>query len=207
MMRDTEAEELAMPGCLLLRFSESGLCEELREYWHIEMGSRIFPSEEWGNEENSVIEHVPHSRQGGLSIPVGDPMSRPTNYNQNVIETFRANGGKVSGPNQLLLLTTIGAKSHQPRTTPVAYSTDGDRLVIVASKAGAPTNPDWYFNLLANPLVTVELGTEQFQARASVVAGAERDRLYAQHAALMPGFADYQQKTSRQIPVIVLERV
>lgn len=134
-------------------------------------------------------------------------MSGPGNYNQIVIEKFRANGGKVEGPNQLILLTTIGAKSHQPRTTPVAYSTDGDRLVIVASKGGGPTNPDWYFNLLANPVVTVELGTEKFQARASVVGEPERTRLYAQHAALMPGFADYLQKTTRQIPVIVLERI
>jgi deazaflavin-dependent oxidoreductase (nitroreductase family) len=134
-------------------------------------------------------------------------MSSPGNYNQIVIQQFRANGGKVSGPNQLILLTTIGAKSKQPRTTPVAYSTDGDRLVIAASKGGGPTNPDWYFNLLANPMVTVELGTEQFQARASVVTGAERDRLYAQHAALMPGFADYEKKTARRIPVVVLERI
>jgi deazaflavin-dependent oxidoreductase (nitroreductase family) len=134
-------------------------------------------------------------------------MSSPGNYNQIVIQQFRANGGKVSGPNQLILLTTIGAKSKQPRTTPVAYSTDGDRLVIAASKGGGPTNPDWYFNLLANPMVTVKLGTEQFQARASVVTGAERDRLYAQHAALMPGFADYEKKTARRIPVVVLERI
>ncbi len=133
-------------------------------------------------------------------------MSAP-NYNQIVIQQFRANGGKVNGPNQLILLTTIGAKSHQPRTTPVAYSTDGDRLVIVASKAGAPTNPDWYYNLLANPIVTVELGTEKFQARATVVTGEERDRLYARHAELMPGFAEYPKKTTRQIPVIVLERI
>ncbi|HLY31540.1 MAG TPA: nitroreductase family deazaflavin-dependent oxidoreductase [Ktedonobacterales bacterium] len=134
-------------------------------------------------------------------------MSFPGNYNQVVIEKFRANGGKVEGPNQLLLLTTIGAKSHQPHTTPVAYSTDGDRLVIVASKGGAPTNPAWYHNLLANPVVTVELGTERFQARATVVTGPERDRLYAQHAALMPGFAEYTKKTTRQIPVILLERM
>ena len=132
----------------------------------------------------------------------------PNNYNQIVIEQFRANGGKVQGPNQLLLLTTTGARSGQPRTMPLAYSTDGDRLVIVASKGGAPTNPDWYFNLLANPVVTVELGNETFQARASVVADEqERERLYAQHAALMPGFADYTQKTTRKIPVILLERI
>lgn len=134
-------------------------------------------------------------------------MSVPNNYNQTVIEKFRANGGSVDGPNTLLLLTTIGAKSGQPRTTPVAYSTDGDRLVIIASKGGAPTNPDWYHNLLANPTVTVELGTERFQAHATIAEGQERERLYAKHAAQMPGFAEYQQKTTRQIPVVILDRI
>lgn len=134
-------------------------------------------------------------------------MTGPTNYNQVVIDTFRANSGKVQGPNQLILLTTTGAKSGQPRTTPIAYSTDGDRLVIAASKGGAPTNPDWYYNLLANPIVTVELGTEKFQARATVADEPERERLYARHAELMPGFADYLKKTSRKIPVVLLERI
>ena len=95
-------------------------------------------------------------------------MSNPYSYNQTVIETFRKNGGSVAGPNRLLLLTTTGARSGQPRTTPLAYSTDGDRLVIAASKGGSPTNPDWFHNLLANPVVTVELGGETFQARATV---------------------------------------
>lgn len=134
-------------------------------------------------------------------------MESPTNYNHMVIERFRANGGKVDSHAHLLLLTTTGAKSSQPYTTPIAYSTDGERLVIIASKGGAPTNPDWYHNLLAHPDVTVELGTERFQARATIAEGQERERLYAQHAALMPGFAEYQQKTTRQIPVIVLERI
>lgn len=134
-------------------------------------------------------------------------MSYPGNYNQIVIEKFRANGGNVGGPNALLLLTTTGAKSGQPRTAPVAYSRDGDHLVIIASKAGGPTNPDWYHNLLANPIVTVELGNERFQARASVAEGQERERLYDQHATLMPGFAEYKQKTTRQIPVILLDRI
>lgn len=134
-------------------------------------------------------------------------MSGPNNYNQLLIDTFRANGGKVPGPNRLMLLTTTGARSGLARTTPVAYSTDGDRLVIAASKGGAPTNPDWYFNLVAHPIVTVELGTERFQARASVVEGQERERLYARHAELMPGFAEYPKKTTRQIPVVLLERI
>jgi deazaflavin-dependent oxidoreductase (nitroreductase family) len=134
-------------------------------------------------------------------------MSTYSNFNQTVIERFRQNGGNVSGWGRLLLLTTTGAKSGLPRTTPLAYSTDGDRLVIVASKGGAPTNPDWYHNLLANPTATVELGTERFQVRAHVVAGHERERLYAHHAELMPGFAEYPRKTTRQIPVVLLERL
>ncbi len=134
-------------------------------------------------------------------------MSAPTNYNQIVIETFRKNGGKVQGGMNLLLLTTTGAKSGQPRIAPLAYSTDGDRYVVAASKAGAPTNPDWFHNILANPEVTVEVGDEKFQARATVAEDEERNRLYAQHAELMPGFAEYETKTTRRIPIVVLERV
>ena len=131
-------------------------------------------------------------------------------FNQTVIAEFRTSSGKVGGMfanMPLLLLTTIGAKSGQPRTTPVAYIIDGDHFAIVASKAGAPTNPDWYHNILANPVVTVEIGGERFQARAVVAEEQERKRLYAQMVARVPQFAEYQQKTSRQIPVAVLERV
>ena len=138
-------------------------------------------------------------------------MSNPQNErNLGIIQEFRANAGKVGGPfagRSLLLLHTIGAKSGQPRINPVACINDGDRLVIIASKGGAPTNPDWYHNLLANPLVTVETGTEQFQAKATVAAEPERTRLYNQMVAMMPGFAGYQQKTTRIIPVIILTRV
>lgn len=138
-------------------------------------------------------------------------MSQPNDFNQTLIAEFRANGGQIrSGPfagRDLLLLTTRGARSGQPRTNPLAYTTDGDRLVVIASKAGAPTNPDWYYNLLANPEITVEVGTERYQARAVVVADTERERLFAQMVAMMPGFAAYQQKTTRQIPVVVLERL
>lgn len=135
-------------------------------------------------------------------------MSGPHNFNQTIIETFRANGGKVPGWSRLLLLTTTGAKTGVQRTSPIAYSTDGDRLVIAASKGGAPTHPSWYSNLLANPIVTVELDSERFQARATVVTDVvERDRLYAQHAELMPGFAEYEKKTTRKIPVVLLERI
>lgn len=134
-------------------------------------------------------------------------MSSVSNYNQTVIETFRANGGNVPGRNSLLLLTTTGAKSGQPRTSPLAYSKDETRYVILASKAGAPTNPDWYYNLLAHPIVTVEVGGETFQARATVTEGAERERLFAEHVRQMPGFGEYQEKTTRQIPVIALQRI
>jgi deazaflavin-dependent oxidoreductase (nitroreductase family) len=137
-------------------------------------------------------------------------VTRPNDFNQSLIEEFRANDGKVTGVfagRPLLLLTTTGAKSGQPRVSPLVYTTDGDRIVIIASKGGAPTNPDWYRNIVANPVVTVELPGETFQARATVIEGAERTRLYDAQAALMPGFAEYQQKTTRQIPVIVLERI
>lgn len=137
-------------------------------------------------------------------------MSNPNDFNQQIIAAYRASGGQSTGPfppGSLILLNTVGAKSGQPRTNPLVFTTDGDRLVIIASKAGAPTNPDWYYNVLAQPLVTVEQGNEKFQARAVVPTGAERDRLYMQMAALMPQFAEYERNTSRQMPVIVLERM
>jgi deazaflavin-dependent oxidoreductase (nitroreductase family) len=137
-------------------------------------------------------------------------MSNEMNWNQAIIEEFRANSGKVGGPftgATLLLLHTTGAKSGKERVTPVAYVTDGDRLVIVASKGGAPTHPDWYYNLLANPVVTVEVGTEKFQARAAVTSEPERTRLYDKMVAMMPGFSEYPLKTTRVIPVMTLSRV
>ena len=130
-------------------------------------------------------------------------------WNRPIIEEFQANGGQVGGPYAgvpLLLLTTTGAKSGQQRINPLAYHTDGERLVVIASKAGAPTHPDWYHNLVAHPDVTVEVGTETFEARASVVQGAQRDELYANRVALMPNFAAYQAKVTRTIPVVVLTR-
>lgn len=132
------------------------------------------------------------------------------NWNKQVIAEFRENGGKVGGMFEgapLLLLTTTGAKSGQPRLSPLAYSTDDDNLVIIASKAGAPEHPAWFHNIRANPEVTVEVGTETFPARASVPSGAERRRLYDQMAAKMPNFAEYELKTTREIPVVVLERI
>ncbi|HWD04112.1 MAG TPA: nitroreductase family deazaflavin-dependent oxidoreductase [Amycolatopsis sp.] len=131
-------------------------------------------------------------------------------WNQNVIDEFRANEGKVGGMFEganLLLLTHTGAKTGRQRVTPLVYATDGDRLVIAASKAGADTNPDWYHNLVANPKVTVEIGTDSADATATLVEDrAERDRLYGLLSAHMPGFADYEKKTERLIPVFVLDR-
>jgi deazaflavin-dependent oxidoreductase (nitroreductase family) len=131
--------------------------------------------------------------------------------NQPIIDEFRANNGKVGGyfaGANMLLLHAAGAKTGKPRTNPLVYVTDGDRLVIIASKGGAPSNPDWYYNLLANPLVTVELGNEQFQARATpVTEEPERSRLYAKMVDHRAGFAEYEEKTSRKIPAIILERV
>jgi deazaflavin-dependent oxidoreductase (nitroreductase family) len=131
-------------------------------------------------------------------------------YNRALIEEFRANHGKVTGMFEnapVLLLTTTGAKSGQSRTTPVAYTRDGEHVVVIASKAGAPTSPDWYHNLVAHPDVTVELPDDTFAARARVADEPERTRLYNAQAALMPGFKEYEQKTTRKIPVVILERV
>ena len=136
-------------------------------------------------------------------------MSEFDDWNRQIIEEFHANGGKVGGQFAgftLLLLTTTGAKSGKRRVNPLGYTTDGDRLVIIASKGGAPSSPDWYYNLLAHPEVTVEVGSETFQATASVVDGEEHDTLYAKMVAIAPQFAEYQQKTTRKIPVVVLER-
>lgn len=131
-------------------------------------------------------------------------------FNNQVVEEFRTNGGKVGnmfeGKN-VLLLTTIGAKSGEERLSPLVYTRDGDRYVIAASMGGAPKNPAWYHNLVANPKVTVEVGTEKFEATATVVEDrAERDRLYAGMVAHAEGFADYEKKTTRVIPIVVLER-
>ena len=136
-------------------------------------------------------------------------MSSPNDYNQALIEEFRANGGKVNGQfagASLVLLTTTGAKSGKERTNPLVYFKDGDHIIIVASKGGAPTNPDWYYNILAHPDVTLEIGTERFQAHAVVAEDAERDRIFAAVSQSNPGFAQYQQQTTRKIPIVILER-
>ena len=131
-------------------------------------------------------------------------------WNEPIIEEFRANQGKVGGPfegRSLLLLHHTGARTGAVRVNPLAYRRDGDRLVVFASKGGAPRNPDWYYNLLAHPRATVEVGTETWEVHARVADSDERERLWAEVKEEMPGFASYERRTSRQIPVIILERV
>jgi len=136
-------------------------------------------------------------------------MADRNDWNRKMIEEFRVNGGKVGGMwegRPLLLLTTTGARSGQRHTTPTMYLRDSDRLLIFATKGGAPSHPDWYHNLAAHPQVTVEVGKETYEATATVLKGEERDRLYARQAELYPQFGDYQKRTTRKIPVIALER-
>ena len=138
-----------------------------------------------------------------------DRVAQMLDFNNKIIEEFRANEGKVTGPFSgapLLLLTTTGAKSGVTRTTPLAYSADGDRLIIIASYAGGPRHPAWFLNLRANPEVTIELPNETFTTNVVITEGEERQRLFDQQAARMPNFAEYQAKTSRQIPVVVIPR-
>jgi deazaflavin-dependent oxidoreductase (nitroreductase family) len=130
-------------------------------------------------------------------------------FNRAIIEEFRENEGRVGGPFEgapVLLLTSTGARSGERRTTPVMYLPDDDRMVIFASKGGAPTNPAWYHNLIANPTAVVEVGPETVEVNARVTSGDERERLFNRQAGLYPQFADYAQKTSREIPVVALER-
>ena len=130
-------------------------------------------------------------------------------YNRRLIEEFRATRGLSSGPfagRALLLLTTTGARSGLRRTTPMMYIPEGERLLVIASNIGAPKHPDWYHNLAADPHVTVEVGAEAFDASAVVVEGAERERLWAWIVEQYPFFAEHQAKTTRQIPVVALER-
>ena len=136
-------------------------------------------------------------------------MTDQNDYNRQLIEEFRANRGKSGGPFEgrpLLLLTTTGAKSGQRRTTPMMYVPDGDRLMVIASNVGAPTHPAWYHNLVAHPQVIVEVGAETFDATAIVTTGEERHRLWTRIVESYPFFTEHQAKTTRQIPVIVLER-
>jgi len=132
-------------------------------------------------------------------------------WNEAMIADFRAHAGQITtGPMAgatLILLTTTGAKSGEPRVTPVAFTRDEERYVIVGSNRGLPTDPAWLANLRAHPEVTVEVGPERFEARAVVTSGAERRRLFDAHAATMPNFAEYERTTEREIPVVTLERI
>lgn len=137
--------------------------------------------------------------------------ARLRTMNLAIAQEFRANSGKVAmfSDREILLLTTTGAKSGEPRLSPLAYVPDGspDRLVIFASHLGSAHHPAWYHNLVAHPEVTVEVGTETFTARASTATGTEHDRLYHLFTSQLPGTEDHQSRTSRTIPMVVLERV
>ena len=148
-----------------------------------------------------LLARHPTSKRREIDVPDMDE------FNRGVIEEFRANDGKVGGPFEgapVLLLTTVGAKSRERRTTPVMYLPDGERMIIFASLGGAPNNPAWFHNLVANPSTTVEVGSDTVEVNAVVTSGEERDRLFDRQAALYPQFADYAQKTTRQIPVVAL---
>jgi deazaflavin-dependent oxidoreductase (nitroreductase family) len=142
-----------------------------------------------------------------------DPNARFNAINVDVIDQFHKNDGRIDTGMfkgaRLLLLTTTGAKSGQKRINPLAFTRDGENYVVIASKGGAPSDPDWYRNIVAHPEVGVEVstsdGVKRFAAHARAAQGAERERLYAAQAAIMPGFAEYQRKASREIPVVVLE--
>lgn len=138
-------------------------------------------------------------------------MSQPDDFNASIIEEFRANHGRLGGQFEgapMLLLHTTGARSGTERVNPVMYRALGDgRMAVFASKAGAPTNPDWYWNLRAHPEVVVEVGDERLPAVARVAGPAERRPIWEQQKADYPGFADYERATAREIPVVILEPV
>ena len=137
-------------------------------------------------------------------------MAELNDWNAKTIEEFRANGGKVGGNFEgapLLLLHTIGARSGQERVNPMMYQAVGDDYAVFASKAGAPTNPDWFHNLVAHPDASVEIGTERKPVRARVTSGDERTRIWEIQTERYPGFAEYERKTDREIPVVILEPV
>jgi len=133
-----------------------------------------------------------------------------SDFNAQIIDEFRANAGKVGGPFEgapMVILHTTGAKSGKERVTPLVYQADGDNVVIFASKGGAPEHPAWYHNLVAHPDVVTEVGTDTTPRRARVATDQERERLWSRQKELMPGFADYEARTTRVIPVVVLEPV
>jgi deazaflavin-dependent oxidoreductase (nitroreductase family) len=147
-------------------------------------------------------------RSGAMSQGMPDTATINA-FNKSIVDEFRANGGKVAGQFEnadLLLLTTTGAKSGQPRVSPLAYFRVDGKLIIIGSFAGAPVNPAWVHNLRANPQAHVEVGTEAFDVNARELPPAERDELFGEVSAAAPGFAEYQSKTSRVIPLFELQR-
>jgi deazaflavin-dependent oxidoreductase (nitroreductase family) len=145
-----------------------------------------------------------------IERPSTETENQMPDFNADLIDDLRANGGRASGGplegRRLAILTTTGAKSGTRRSTPLAYTRDGDRIVVVASMGGSPRHPAWYHNLRANPTVTVEVDGETFEASARITEDAERQRLYGQHADRHPVFLEYLTRTTRVIPVVVLER-
>lgn len=128
-------------------------------------------------------------------------------FNEKIIEEFRANGGRCGGPfegNPMLLLTMKGARSGREITTPLTYCADGDDCIVMASAGGSPRHPGWYYNLLADPIVTVERGTETYQARAHLTTADERRQAYDKMVAALPRFGDYQASVEREIPIFKL---
>jgi deazaflavin-dependent oxidoreductase (nitroreductase family) len=144
------------------------------------------------------------------AVDINTDMTDQNEFNARVIAEFRANEGRVGPPFEgrpMILVTHRGAKSGNSYTTPLVYGFDNDRYVLIASMGGAPVDPQWYRNMVANPEVVVEVGTEQFDATVAEVTGDERDRLYAAMADAHPVFADYAAKAGRVIPVLTLTRV
>ena len=133
-----------------------------------------------------------------------------SDFNDAIIKEFRENHGEVGGMFEgakMILVTTTGNKSGNKHTTPLVYTLEGDKYVIIASKGGAEDHPDWFFNVQADPKVEVEVGDEKFSANAEIVGEPDRTRIYAQHAEINPGFLEYQEKTKRVIPVVLLEKI
>lgn len=152
-----------------------------------------------------------NSARPGMDPPTPVVAVSMTDFNTQVITEFRANSGKVGGPFEganVVLMTVVGAKSGAERTTPVVYFQDGERIYVIASAGGSTKHPAWYHNLVAHPELTVEVGTDKYQARAvPVTDDGERDRLYANAVAQMPGFGEYEKTANRRIPVLHLDRV
>lgn len=156
---------------------------------------------EWEAKNKDVIETF----RANVSTDT-DALAEHLRRNKGVVETFRANEGRVEGWGPLILLTTTGAKSGQPRIAPLMLVEEEDRILAVASKGGFPKHPDWYLNLLAHPEVTVEVGREKFTTTAKILSGDERAKAFKRAVEVYPDYAEYQTKTERELPVIALER-